>query len=58
VELKRYDTWNLALQIDDFTLSNVVKRKFAESKIQWSHLSAYTRTIILTFEGNFLLEDI
>ena len=37
VELERYEAWNLALQINDVTLSNVVTRRSAEPKIQWSH---------------------
>ena len=38
VELERYEAWNLALQINDVTLSNVVTRRSAEPRIQWSHL--------------------
>ncbi len=38
VELERYEAWNLALQINDVTLSSVVTRRSAEPKIQWSHL--------------------
>jgi hypothetical protein len=38
VELERYEAWNLALQINDVTLSNVVTQRSAEPKIQWSHL--------------------
>ncbi len=38
VELERYEAWNLALRIKDVALSNVATRRFAESKIQWSHL--------------------
>ena len=37
VELERYEAWNLALQINDATLSNVVARRSAEPRIQWSH---------------------
>ncbi len=37
VELERYEAWNLALQINDVTLSNVVTRRSAEPRIQWSH---------------------
>jgi len=39
VELERYEAWNLALQINDATLSTVVARRSAEPRIQWSHFS-------------------